>query len=203
MANRNDNTDQAINKAADAARDAAREASRTFRTAADETANRSEQTARAGADLARRNAETARDTFQSGLNTATETFERIADQFTQVLGFSGPQASELARRSSENVVAVNQAGTVLVRGTQEVSHEVLGLVQDRFTKNLEAMNRMVGCRSVPDLVAVQSDLARDHLQQVINTNRRVAEVSLRIADEASQIIQARANAYANQARRAS
>jgi phasin family protein len=199
MATRNDTTD----KAADSGRDAAREAFRTVRTAADETANRSEQIARAGADLARRNAETARETFQSGLNTATETFERIADQFTQVLGFSGPQANELVRRSSEDVAAVNQAGAVLVRGAQEVSHEVLGLVQDRFTKNLEAMNRMVGCRSVPDLVAIQSDLARDHLQQVINTNRRVAEVSLRIADEASQVIRAPANAYTNQARRAS
>ncbi len=199
MANRNDNTDQ---KAADAGREAARETSRAVRTAADETANMSEQTARAGADVARRSAETAREVMQSGLNTATETFERIADQFTKVLGFSGPQASELARRSSETVEAVNQAGTVLVKGAQEVSHEVLGLAQDRFTKNLEAMNRMVGCRSVPDLVAVQSDLARDHLQQVINTNRREAEVSLRIADEASQIIQARANATANQVRRA-
>ena len=80
---------------------------------------------------------------------------------------------------------------------------MLGLVQDRFTKNLEAMNRMVGCRSVPDFVAIQSDLARDHLQQVINTNRRMAEVSLRIADEASQVIRAPANASTNQARRTS
>ena len=199
MANRNDNTDQ---KAADAGREAARETSRAVRTAADETANMSEQTARAGADVARRSAETAREFMQSGLNTATETFERIADRFTQVLGLSDPQAGELTRHSSENVKAVTQAGTVLVRGAQEVSHEVLGLAQDRITQNLEAMNRMVGCRSVPDFMAVQSDLARDNLQQVINTNRRVAEVSLRIADEASRIIQARANAHANQARRA-
>ena len=180
MATRNDNTN-----------DVAREA-----------ANAGEQTARAGADMARRGAETARDTLQSGLNTATETFQRINDQFTRVLGFSGPQAGEVARRSSENIQAVSQASTVLVRGTQEVSQELLGLTRDRLAKNLEAFNRVLGCRSVQEFVTVQSDLARDNLQQVIDTNRRVAEVSLRIANEAAQVIQGQVDANAKQARRA-
>ena len=68
------------NKAAD-------EAARTACTVTDEAARVGEETARAGADIARRGTETARDTFQSGLNTASETFQRMADQFTQVLGF--------------------------------------------------------------------------------------------------------------------
>ena len=99
MATRNDTNEQnkaEQNKAAD-------EAARTARTVADETARVGEHTARAGADMARRGTETARDTFQSGLNTATETFQRMTDQFTQVLGFNGPQSEELARRSSQNI----------------------------------------------------------------------------------------------------
>ena len=40
-----------------------------------------------------------------------------------------------------------------------------------------------------DFVAVQSDLARDGLQQVIDTNKRIAELSVRVAEEAARSIQ--------------
>src|SRR3954465_9708298 len=192
MSTRNDTNDQ--NKAAD-------EAARTARTVTDEAARVGEQTARAGADVFRRSTETARDSLQQGLNTATQSFQRMTDQFTQVLGFNGPQSEELARRSSQNLQAVSQASSVLMKGAQEVSHDVLGLVQDRLTKNIDGLSRLAGCRSVQDFVAVQSDLVRDGLQQVTDTNKRVAEVSVRIADEAARSIQ-QAQGTANQPRRA-
>src|SRR5215203_2626916 len=126
MTAHNNDTSNQINRTADAGRDAANEAARTARTVTDEAGRVGEQTARAGADVFRRGTETARDSLQQGLNTATQTFQRINDQFTQALGFNGPQAEELARRSSQNLQAVSQASSVLMKGAQEVSQEVFG-----------------------------------------------------------------------------
>src|SRR6478609_9431834 len=57
---------------------------------------------RAGSDIARNGAETARQGLESGLNSTVDTFHRVTDQFTHVLGFVGPQSEELARKSSQN-----------------------------------------------------------------------------------------------------
>ena len=185
------------------ARDQARrdEQARTARVAADEAGKVGEQTARAGVDMARRGAETARDAMQSGVDMATQGFQRVADQFSRSFGLADPQTEELTRRSSENLQAVSQAGTILVKGAQDVSREWFGLARDRWQKNLDSFNRLARCRSVQDFVAIQSDLARETLQQVIETNKRVAELSVRVAEEAAQPVQAQANNNADRLRR--
>src|SRR3954465_4486728 len=75
-------------------------AAEAARAVTNEAAKVGEQSARAGADMARRGAETARDTMQSGVTMATQSFQRLNDQFTQALGFNGPQAEELTPRHS-------------------------------------------------------------------------------------------------------
>src|SRR3954464_7892455 len=141
---------------------------------------------RAGSDIARNGAETARQGMESGLNSTVQIFQRVADQFTQMLGFAGPQAEELARKSSQNIEAVSQASSVLTKGAQEISREWFDAMRERVATNLEAMNRLAGCRSVQDLVTVQSEIVRDGLGQTVNSSRRVAEGALRGGDQAAR-----------------
>jgi len=151
-----------------------------------------EEARRAGADMARRAGEATRSNLESGLNSTVQTFKRVTDQFTQVLGFAGPQADEMARKSAQNLEAVSQASTVLTKGAQEISREWFDVMQDRLAKNIDAINRLAGCRSLQDFLTVQSEITRDQLGDAVNSGRRIAEVSLRVADEAAKVIQAQA-----------
>jgi len=121
---------------------------------------------RAGSEIALNGAETARQGVESGLNSTVHTFKRVTDQFTQLLGFAGPQSEELARRSSQNIEAVSQASSVLAKGAQEISREWFDAMRERVENNLEAMNRLAGCRSLQDLVTVQSEIVRDGLAKL-------------------------------------
>jgi phasin family protein len=139
----------------------------------------------------------ARDAIQSGMHSTVQNFRRAADQFTQVLGFAGPQADELAKRSSQNIEALSQASNILVKGAQEISREWFDVMQERMSKNLDALNRLAGCRSLQDFVTVQTDIARDRLGHTFESSRRLAEVSVRVADEATRVIQSQAGRNAS------
>jgi hypothetical protein len=190
LSQRNETHDQ-VHKAADANRNVADDATCTATGKTDQVW---EQMARARADTARQGAEVAGASMEGGLNTAT--------QFMQVLGFNGPHSEELAQRWSEKVHALTQASTVHGRGTQKDPQEVFGHVQDRLTKDIEAVTAILSSRLVQDVVADQSDPVRQRLQEMIDANQRMGELVIRIAEQMGQIIQAQASRNTNQPRRA-
>ena len=132
--------------------------------------------------------------MSNGNEPANPSAETEQTSVTEVPGMAAPvidkaaQVGEQAACASQNLQAVTQASTVLARGFQEASNEVFRSAQNRLTKNMDGLNRMAGCRSVRAVVAAQSELMRDNLQLTIDTNRRIAALSVRIADEATGAI---------------
>ena len=149
-------------------------------------------------DISSKHIEQARGTMESGLNSTVQTIHRATDQFTQVLGLAGPRAEELAQRSSQNIEALSQASNILVKGAQEFLREWFELVQEHMSKNIDAINRLASCHSLQDFVSVQSHSARDRLAHTVESSRRLATVSLRVADEAARVIQSQAGRNAGE-----
>ena len=140
------------------------------------------ETARAGV---REATDRAEDVMKTGIQAA----QRVAEEFGRVLGVGG-QNEDLTRQASQNLEAITETGSVLIRGFQDVSREWLELMQERLRKNAEGMTKLAQCRTLPDFAAVQSDLARDNLNQIIDLTRRIAERSMKVADEAAKTITA-------------
>ena len=187
------NINDSFNKASELGQRGAEEAARNTRALAEGMTSAGEQAVRASTEAARRSIETAQGAMRAGLNTATQTFQQVTEQLNRSFGFGEPQSEELARQSSQNVEAVTQAAATLAQGAQEISREWFGLAQERLRKNMDNLNTLSKCRSVQDLVAAQSDLVRDNLQQVIDNTRRLSEVSVRVAQDATRTIQSQSN----------
>jgi hypothetical protein len=139
--------------------------------------------------------EAVRDDTRAATNEAQDTISmgfdemrRMTDQLTRAFGLAGQNSEALARQASDNLEALAETGTVLARGLQDVSREWLTLSQDRLRMNIEGMTQLARCRSMPDLVAAQSDLIRDNWRQMIDGSRRIAERSVKVANEAARRI---------------
>jgi phasin family protein len=143
--------------------------------------------ARQAADAAWRTSETMQRAAQSTLSTAQQEMQRAAEQFTEVFGLSETRTEELARQSSQTIDAVTQWGAVLTRGAQDISREWFRLAGERMQRNLEGLKELADCKTLPDLMSVQSRLARENMELFLNNSRRIAELSLQVASEASQV----------------
>ena len=186
----NPRQDEKISHAYQGAQDAARrtgervaeQASRVGRAAADA----GEDVARTGADIFQHNAETMQNAWQCGLDIANKMTERSTDQFARTFGFSGEEAQQAMQQSARNVEAIFHSTNILAKGIGGMSREWFEFIRGRMEYNMSRMDVLMRCRTPQDFAAVQSDLMRDNVESVLQSSRRVAEMSLQLADNAAK-----------------
>jgi hypothetical protein len=162
-------------------RRAAGHAAQTARTVTDAA----ERTARAGADVLQRNSEQVRQTFEMGSDAVARIAERAFGQFARAFGVvTGDHAQQATQHSARNVEAILHSSALIADGVQTISREWLTFVQNQ--RNIQQFEAFSNCRSMQDCIAVHTELVRDHLQDLLHTTKRVAEVSTRMVDEAVQ-----------------
>ena len=123
-------------------------------------------------------------TAQDSLQTASE----IVNHATEVSARQGQAAANLLDRASHNLQAIARFNGILARGTGTVALEWFGLRQERLLKNLDGVNDLIACRSIPDFVSLQSSLVRQNVEQMIGNGQRLAQISAQIARDATRTI---------------
>jgi phasin family protein len=194
-----DKSTQGMEDAARRASDrAAEQTTRIGQAAADQTsrvgqaaAETGEQVARASADMLKQNVETLQNAWRFGLETATSAMGRTAEQLGRTLGVSGEgvqQATEATERSARNAQTLLYSGTAAARVMGGMSQEYFQMVRHQVEKNMDHMNELWACRTPQDFAAVQSDMVRETVETALESSRRIADMSLKMADETGKQI---------------
>jgi hypothetical protein len=177
----------------DAAKRAEAEERRAAARKAREEAERIQQaaetvvsTAWAAPRTAERAALTAQEMVRSGVGTLSEVAQGTTEQVTQVIGIVGKRNRDLTERASQNLHALTVSGSVLARTVQDLTSEYLGMAQERLHKNLDAANELARCRTVADFLSVQSSILRANIELTVTNSQRLAELSARFVQEASE-----------------
>ena len=137
---------------------------------------------------AKNNPRDQQEAIRTAVDTASRAFQSSADQMARSFGLSGEQGEALAEQSKRNIEAITECGAILMRGFGEITREWLNLAQHRVQRNLEGVQTLAGCRSVQDVVAAQTELVRENIREMVDSSRRIAETSVKVADEAAQTL---------------
>ena len=112
-------------------------------------------------------AENTKRIVERGIETISQQAREATDRLTRTLGFSGADSERLARQSKQNLEAVTRCGTVLTQGFQDASRHWFELSQRQWQRNLEGLDKLTQAKSVQEFAAIQSELARDGLQHMV------------------------------------
>jgi hypothetical protein len=187
MANPRD--DKSTQNIEDTARHASERATEQTARMGQVAAEAGDEVARVGAQLLQQNAETVQNAWRFGLDMATKVMGRSTEELGRTLGFSGneaqqaQQATERSARNTETILYTSTAATRLMSG---MSQEYFEFVRQQMEKSMERMNELWRCRTPQDLAAVQSDLLRETVGSVLQSSRKMADMSLKVADDATK-----------------
>jgi phasin family protein len=148
-------------------------------------AETSEQVVKTGANLLQQNAEMLQNTWRFGVDVATAIVRRSADQVGQAVGVPGDDAQEATKRSARNTESIFYSATAISKGMNDVSRECLELARHQIESSLNLTSELWRCRTPQDLAAVQTDLVRETLERALESSRRIADMSVKAADDAA------------------
>jgi len=143
-------------------------------------------------DLREHATENTKQIVQKSVETASHHAREATERFTRTIGFTGEDSERLARQSKQNIEAVTRCGTVLTQAFQDVSRSWFGLAQKQFQHNLDGMNKLVRAKSLQEFTAIQSELVREGLQQMVQDGKAITETSPRHRGSQQDLLQRRA-----------
>ena len=174
---------------------AAEQTSRVGQAVADQTsragqaaAEATEEVARASATLLKQNVETLQNAWRFGFEAATSVMGRSTEQFGRTLGFSGGGVEEATERSTRNSKALLHTGAATAKAMDGISREYFQMVRQQIEKNMDRMNQLWTCRTPQDFAAVQTDMMRETVETALESSRKIADMSVKMAEETGKQI---------------
>jgi hypothetical protein len=160
----------------------ARDETRTMSAAA----NGSTFTARAATDLLRGQFETVQRAWEVATEAARNLAARPIDQLSRASGFVGKNGDVGMQQSLRNAESVMASGTVIASAIHNISRELVELTNNRLHQNMNVIDAFAKCRSPEELVRTQSEFVRQQIGDYVQSTRRIAEISLGMADQAAE-----------------
>ena len=101
---------------------------------------------------------------------ARQMTERLAEQARDSIG-------RASAASAATASAAMRTGSSLAEGVQEITSAWAHYAEDVMRQTSEASRALIGCRSLAEMIEVQSRLVRGNLQAFLDQSTKIAEIA--------------------------
>ncbi|MDH3916877.1 MAG: phasin family protein, partial [Rhodospirillales bacterium] len=139
--------------------------------------------------------ETVEAVVKAGAEAASAGYEKAAaitkeqvDRTSKAV-FKG--YGDFATLGQENVDAVVKSGNIAAKGFEALSQEVMAFARNSLEGNVAATKAILGAKDLREVANLQSAYTRRSFDQALAESAKLTEMSVKVANEAMQPIQAR------------
>ncbi|MEQ9557800.1 MAG: phasin family protein [Rhodospirillales bacterium] len=91
----------------------------------------------------------------------------------------------------ENVDAFVQANNIMTKGMQDLNKVLFAMAQKNVEETVDLTKKMFGCKSVDDVVKLQSSLLKTNYSKAFDESRKISDMAVKLAEEAAAPIASR------------
>jgi phasin family protein len=145
--------------------------------------------------------ETVEAAVKAGTEAASAGYKQAADLAKQQVertskAFKG--YGDFTALGQDNMDAVVKSGTVVAKGLEVLSKEMMDFAKASFEDNVAATKAMLGAKNLTDLVNLQTRYTQNNLDHALSEGTKLTELSVRVASEAFEPIKARVDTAVGQ-----
>ena len=100
---------------------------------------------------------------------------------------------DLSALNKETFDAVMQSGTIVAKGYEAIGKEVMAFAQSAMDANVAATKALFGAKDVKEAFDLQAEYTRTSMDKAMAESAKLSEMSMSVAKEAFEPIQARVN----------
>ena len=165
----------------------------TKKTAAATAAEQMEAAVAAGKDnmetVVKATAEAAAKGYEQAVQTTKEHVEAAFQAGSDA--FKGYE--DVAAFNKDNVDAMVKSGAVFAKGAQDFNSLWFDFAQTSFEDGIAATKALLGCKTLQQAAEVQGDLVKTSYDKLVAESRKMSDMSVKVAENASKPIVGRVN----------
>ncbi len=144
--------------------------------------------------------ETVEKAMKAGTEAATKNYEKVLsmtqDQVEKASTAAFKGYDDFAAINKDTMDAVVQSGNIVAKGYEAIGKELMAFTQSSIEANVAATKALFGARNVREVMDLQSQYTRESFDKAMAESAKLSEMSVKMAKDAIEPIQARVNVVA-------
>ena len=95
--------------------------------------------------------------------------------------------------NQNNMEALMKVSAIWFKGVQDINKEVTTLANTSLEQGINASKQILGCKTVEEVIAVHSDLAKTNYDKVVTESRKLNDMGIKLAENTTAPIAVRVN----------